>query len=245
MRHRHHPLPALLLTLATAPGLAQAADGTFTSEAAFAAAAGSTVVESFEALAAQVRSLAPVVAPGFTVSAVSTPIGLQVGPDNPLPGFGAAATDGSHYLSAYLPGVPQGSIRFTLLAPTTVFGFNLIDVGESAGTVSLQTNAGTYAAGVTLVSTSGGSPSGSVLFVGITQATPFTTVDLTVTGIDEAYGVDRVFLSAVPEPASAALLLCGLLGMAGMAGMASSAGRRAPAGLKPPVYPVAPARHRC
>lgn len=215
---RHHPLPAaLLLALTIAPGLAQAGDGSYTSEAAFAAAAGSTVMESFEALAAQARSLAPVVAPGFTVSTGGTPIGLQVGPDTPLAGFGAAATEGSHYLSAYLPGLPQGTIRFTLAAPTTAFGFNLIDVGESAGTVALQTNAGTYAAGVTLLSTSGGSPSGSVLFVGITQATPFTTIDLTVTGIDEAYGVDRVFLSAVPEPAQAGLLLGGLAALAGLA----------------------------
>lgn len=210
------PLPALLLTLAIAPWHAQAADGTFTSEAAFAAAAGGMVMESFETLAAQVRSLASVAAPLFTVSTTSTPIGLQVGADSPLPGFGAAATDGSHWLSAYVPGVPQGTIRFTLLAPTTAFGFNLLDANEVAGTVSLRTGAGAYAGGVTLIDGSGGAPSGNVLFVGITQATPFTTVDLTVSGVDEAYGVDRVFLSAVPEPAPAALLLCGLAGLAGL-----------------------------
>jgi len=213
---RHPALPALLLTLAIVPGMAQAGDGSFTNEAAFATAAGSTVMESFEALAAQARSLTSVVAPGFTVSTSGTPIGLQVGADSPLPGFGAAATDGSHYLSAYLAGLPQGTIRFTLAAPTTAFGFNLMDVGEVAGTVALQTNTGAYAAGVTLVNSSGASPSGSVLFVGITQATPFSTVDLTITGIDEAYGVDRVFLSAVPEPTSVTLLVCGLLGMAGL-----------------------------
>ena len=204
------PLPALLLTLAIAPWQAQAADGTFTTESAFAAAAGSTVMESFETLAGQARGLASVVAPLFTVSTSSTPIGLQVAPDSPLPGFGAAATDGSHYLSAYLPNLPQGTIRFTLLAPTTAFGFNLLDANEAAGSVSLRTSAGAYANGVTLINSSGGAPNGNVLFVGITQATPFTTVDLTITGVDEAYGVDRVFLSAVPEPGQAALLLTGL-----------------------------------
>lgn len=40
------------------------------------------------------------------------------------------------YLTAHLPNQPQGTLRFDLASPGTVFGFNIMDVGEVTGTVS-------------------------------------------------------------------------------------------------------------
>lgn len=209
------PTAALLTAALAWPLAARAGDASFSDEAAFAAAAGPMRVESFEALAASARGLAPVVAPWFTASSVDAPIGVQDGPDSPQPGYGAQATQGSHYLSVYLPNLPQGTLRFDLATPATAFAFDLVDVGETAGTVHLRTDAGAYAAGLTLATLAGDlADNGRVRFFGITQTTPFSSVFLTVDGIDEAYGVDRVQLSAVPEPAQALLWLGGLAALA-------------------------------
>lgn len=201
------------LLLAAAP--AHAADATFTTETSFVAAAGATVIESFESLAGSLRGLAPIAAPLLTVSTTSTPIGVQSAPDTPNNGFGAAATDGTHYVSVYAPNVSQGTIRIDLASPGKVFGFNITDIGEVAGTLVLRTDVGAFAGGVTLATYAGGSPSGTVFFYGLTQNTAFNSVFITVNGLDEAYGFDKVYVGAVPEPAAAWLLLTGLLGLGG------------------------------
>jgi hypothetical protein len=204
----------LALTAATALQ-AVAADALFTTPAGFAAAAAGATTESFESLAGASRSLAPIVTPSFTLSTVVTPIGLQSGINTPDADFGAFATDGTHYVSVYRPGLAQGSITFTLLGPATAFGMTLTDMGETSGTVTLTTDAGAFASGGLLLSFPPTVASGSTHFIGLTQDLAFSVVTLTVTGIDEAYGLDAVqVLAAVPEPASALTLLGGLAGFA-------------------------------
>ena len=198
------------MALLSLSGLAHAANTTFTNEGSFVAAAGSTVVESFEALAGRSRVLSPVVTPLLTATPGTAPLGVQTAPDTPDNGFGAAATDGTHYLSIYLPNAAQGTLRFDLGSPSKVFGFNIIDVGEATGTVTLRTNAGAFAGGVTLLSFPPTFGNGAVFFIGLTQDIAFTTVFLDVSGLDDAYGIDKVYIQAVPETASAWSLLAGL-----------------------------------
>ena len=197
-------------TVALVPAV-QAANATFISEAAFVAAAGSTVIESFEALAARNRVLSSVTTPLLIATPDVAPLGVQTGPNSPENGFGAAATDGTHYLSIYLPNLSQGLLRFDFSTPTKVFGLNLMDIGEVTGVITLRTGNGAYAGGVTMLGFPPTVGSGAVYFVGLTQDVAFTTVFLDVTGLDEAYGVDKVYLqAAVPEPATALSLLAGL-----------------------------------
>jgi hypothetical protein len=195
---------------------AHAADTSFNTEQAFIAAAGATVIESFETLAGRGRTMAPVVTPHFTVSTGNAPIGVQTAANAPSPGYGSAAVDGSHYLSVYLANAAPGSLSFTLATPSTSFGLYLTDLGEVAGEVRLQTNAGAFSGGVLVAQFPPLVGEGQRLFFGFTQDVAFTQVTLTVTGLDEAYGLDKVYVSAVPEPAAAWLMLAGL-GVAGIA----------------------------
>jgi MYXO-CTERM domain-containing protein len=205
-------LPSALTLLLAALALpAAAGDGSFTDEAAFAGAAGGVSIEGFESLAPSVRSNAPVLTPRFKITALSAGIGIQSGPDGPNIGFGGGATDGTHWLSVYQPGEAPGTLRFDLQAGSRAFGLQLSDVGEIDGTVSLRTDAGAFAGGVTLLSYPPTVSNGTVQFIGLTQAQAFHHVYLTITGVDEAFGIDRVQLSVVPEPAPAAMALAGLL----------------------------------
>jgi hypothetical protein len=195
------------------PSSATAADATFTTEAAFVAAAGATRLESFETVATGLRGSAPVAAPLFTVTGLTAPIGVQSGPNTPNDGFGAGATDGTRYLSVYLPNQPQGTLRFDLASATTVFGFNIMDVGETTGTVSIRTNSGAFSSETLLASYPPNLGNGNVQFFGLTQNLPFTQVFVTVSGSDDAFGIDKVSVIAVPEPAAALLLLVGLVAL--------------------------------
>lgn len=202
---------------------ASAADATFNTENSFVIAAGSTVIESFETTASSARSGAAVAATLFTVAPLlpsTALIGVNSAPDSPNPGYGAFATDGTRYFTVYAPGTSQGSLVFNLAAPTTVFGFNIIDYGEAAGGVlNIATNAGGYSTGVQLASyafpTLG---NGNAQFFGITQTAAFTQVVLFASGIDDAYGLDKIYLSASPvsESGTAAMTLAGLASLAGL-----------------------------
>ncbi len=201
---------ALWLAALVLPGLAQAADQTFSSEASFLVASGATVFESFENLPARPRAAVPVATSLLLVNSGNVPIGVQTGPDAPEAGFGAAATDGTHYLSVYLPNQPQGTITFFLANPTTSFGFNILDVGEATGVISLRTGSGGFSGGAALAGYPPTLASGNVQFFGITQDQPFNVVELTVTGLDDAYGLDKIYVGGVvPEPGSALLFMGG------------------------------------
>jgi MYXO-CTERM domain-containing protein len=217
----HRTAATLVVSSLCLPFAAVAANAVFTTESSFVAAAGATVIESFETTATGVRSLSPVTTPSFVVAPQApsdAPIGVNGGPNTPNMGFGAAATDGVRYLTVYLPNAPQGALVFNLAAPTTAFGFNIIDYGEATGgLLSIATDFGAYSGGTQLASYSTGLANGNVQFFGIAQDQPFTRVVLTATGLDDAYALDKVYLSApVPEPASAALALAGLAGLAGL-----------------------------
>jgi hypothetical protein len=210
-----HPRFIAPLLLALGAPAAQAANATFTDEAAFLAAAGPVAIESFETLAAQPRGLSPISTALLSLSGGDTPIGVQTGPDTPETGFGASAQDGSHYVSLYRAGLPTGTLVITLAAPTFAFGLFLSDVGEAAGQVTLAPDAGAFASGATLLSFSEGAlPNGAARFVGLVQTVAFSQVLLTVTGVDEAYGIDKLSIGVVPEPATAGLLGLGLAAVA-------------------------------
>ena len=110
-------------------------------------------------------------------------------------------------LAATLPGMPL-----------IYGGQNLVDVGETDGLVTLATNTGEASARFTALSFPPTFDNGSVFFVGFRQDTAFTELFLDVTGIDEAYGLDKAYSVAVPgelpEPGALALsaLALGLLG---------------------------------
>lgn len=206
MKLRHLPFFALLGATAV-----HAADAGFTSEGDFIAAAGATSFESFEQLPTGPRAVSAITTPLFTISTATTPIGvLQTGVNSPVDGFGSAATDGIHYVSAYLPNVSQGTLTFTLAAPSKAFGLYLTDIGETDGQIILRTNAGAFSSDLIAGTHPPLLPNGYVRFVGFTQDQAFTQVTLTVTGVDDAYGLDKVYVSAVPEPASALLMGLGL-----------------------------------
>lgn len=216
MRPRTTTAAALLLAgLSSTAWAVQPAvpDATYSDQAAFAAAAGALVTESFETTATSPRGLADIVAPLLTVRTAGTPIGLLDGGD----GFGGGPADGQRFVSVYQPNQVQGPVQFKLAAPSQAFGFAMVDLGEVAGTLTLTTDTGAYAGGVVLASFGGGLSSGNRQFFGITQTQAFSSVWLTASGLDDAYALDSVQLQApVPEPGQLALLTLGLAGLAGV-----------------------------
>ena len=195
-------------------GTVAAADATFTSEPTFLAASGGLLMESFESLPGSVRALNPIVTPLMTLVPGVAAIGVQTGPTTPQDGFGASASNGSNYVSVYAPNAAPGTLTFNLAQPSTAFGFTLSDAAEVAGFIRLATNVGAFSGGVDIYSFSSGQGNALQLFVGLTQDLPFTQVRLTLNGFDEAYGVDEVYITAVPEPTTAWSLAAGLLGVA-------------------------------
>lgn len=211
------PMPSARRSLALLAALwaathAQAASQTFTSEASFLAAVPGRSMESFEALQGTLLGPASIVTPLLSLSVSAPGLAVQTGANTPQPGYDTSASDGSHYVLVYAGAVAPGTLTITFAQPVTAFGFTTSDVGDSAtraGALRLTTNTGTYASGVDVLNLPDVQPSGATHFIGLAQAQPFTQVQLTLGGFDEAY----LATSAVPEPESWALMATGLMGL--------------------------------
>jgi hypothetical protein len=210
------PAIAVAAALLAVQGAAHATLVTYGSESSFLAAVGSLPYESFEGLSARNRGADPVVAALFTVTPNPSLIGIQTAPDTPETGYGAFASDGTHYLYTYRDFQSTNTLLFELSAPVTAFGLYILDFGEDTGTLTLTTDAGDAIVGVTAANIPPAGPtlpSGNQFFFGFAQSTPFTEVTLTSTVYDEAFGIDEVFVGSapVPAPSALALLLSGAL----------------------------------
>jgi hypothetical protein len=180
------------------------------SAANFVGAAGPLSLLTFEGLApGAVASFSP--AAGVTLSRTGDDYGANLtGVNNTTFGtvFGFNVTAGG----ATWFGAPEGTMTFTFDSPITAWG---------AFTTGTQTQFGPEI----LASFDNGTPQlmsippnsgGGVQFIGFISDTPFASITLSkVTGGD-AWGIDDVYYTtqATPEPATAALLAAGLLGLA-------------------------------
>jgi hypothetical protein len=202
----------LFATLCNPHSEAVASIVTYSNEAQFLAAAGNVSLESFEQLAPRTRSSDPISVSSFTLTPTPGLLGVQDGPNTPETGYGAFATDGTKYLFIYRPNETFGTLRFDLSGPTTAFGFNITDLGEIGGTLTLSSDTGESLTGLTVAQFPPLLPNGSQFFFGFTQTTPFTQVFLTSTGlIDDAFGLDEVYVQQVPLPSAVWLLVSGLI----------------------------------
>lgn len=179
----------------------------YTSETTFLAEAGPVALESFETVAARTRSNQPILTPTFEITPSPSLVGVQDALNSPEQAYGAFPSDGSRYLFLYRELEATGTLVFQLAAPATAFGFHVTDIGEATGQVTVRTGVGDTTSDITLANYDTPGLGGNLFFYGFTQTQPFTQVTLTFTGVDEALGLDEVYASTIPEPASWMLML--------------------------------------
>lgn len=189
-----------LLTTCLLGNSAWAALTIYVSEITFNSGASPTLFESFESLTPRVRASGVINSTHFDLTPGTGLIGIQDAADSPESGNGAFASDGDQYLLSYVAGMDPGSFVLQFPTPVLAVGFTLIDLGEVASTITVQTGVGETLNPVMLDSVDG-LPNGNTRFIGFKQDTPFDQVTFTFTGLDESFGMDAVRI-AVPEPSS-------------------------------------------
>jgi hypothetical protein len=205
---------ACLLTgilFAVGVGAANASVISFTNEALFLAAAGSTTTENFDSLAAgsAVTSL-----PSIGVSSVTTN-GENGSTQAEVASLPVYLTDSTHSGNQFLasevadPTFATAGLNFSLSGTATAVGLWVTDVSPLGGFVITlfdgATNVGSFTFGPQTVPDS---------FVGLTSSLAFNRVFVDAENEFDSWGLDDLTLNTaqVPEPTTLALLGFGLAG---------------------------------
>lgn len=209
MRRKVFYVSATLSVALTAAMPIQAAFALETNEAVFLAAAGDVLIEDFNStplsdpaatvIDTDILTISGIATTNFSIEGAASETSID-GTNH----FVAAPTDPNLL-------IPVGTIRFTLSAPSTVFGFTLSDFGDNgnplnpAEQLTLSTSDGEGQGGVVLDDFSALRILAPIEFYGYIQDTPFTYVDINVSTTNDGVGFDNIF-TAVPEPSSLLLL---------------------------------------
>ena len=184
------------------------------SAANFVNAAGSLSLLTFEGLApGAVASFSP--AAGVTLSRTGTDFGVGItGVNNTtvgaLNGFNVTAGGATWF------GAPDGTMTFAFDSPITAWGAFLTGTQSSLAPETLAS----FDNGTPQLMSIPANTSGGVQFIGYISDTAFSSITLTnlPSGLfGDAWGIDDVYYTtqvSTPEPATAALLAAGLLGLA-------------------------------
>jgi hypothetical protein len=215
-------LVAATVVTATVPGQVAAQLTSFTSQPAFAAAAGATSVITFESFldgTAITNQLAGIDAVSG-INAFSLPASVRVGSSAtlPFPMFVAGTLPSeTNFLSIDMGGVnaAAGSITFDLASsPKNAIGAFIAD-GAPLGGFNIELFNGALSLG----SISVGPRTLPDAFVGVTSVASFTRAVFSAASTVDSWGLDNLEFSAAvtvtPEPASLALVATGVLALGG------------------------------